>query len=85
MMKITMEAARVNAKLTQQELADKLKVSRSTVVNVENGYVEVKPIYLYAFCHVVGVSEDDIILPKKSTNNGLLNNSDFETDGGDKD
>ena len=80
-MKITMEAARVNAKLTQQELADAMGVSRSTVVNVENGYVDIKPIYLYAFCHVVGVSEDDIILPSKSTNNGLSEKSDFITDG----
>lgn len=80
-MKITMEAARVNAKLTQQELADAMGVSRSTVVNVENGYVDIKPIYLYAFCHVVGVSEDDIILPAKSTNNGLSEKSEFITDG----
>lgn len=71
MVKITMEAARVNAGLTQQELADKMGVSRSTVINVENGYTEVRPVYLYAFCHVVGVSEDDILLPIKSTDSGL--------------
>lgn len=71
MVKITMEAARVNAGLTQQELADKMGVSRSTVINVENGYTEVRPVYLYAFCHVVGVSEDDILLPIKSANSGL--------------
>lgn len=71
MVKITMEAARVNAGLTQQELADKMGISRSTVINVENGYTEVRPVYLYAFCHVVGVSEDDILLPIKSANSGL--------------
>ena len=71
MVKITMEAARVNAGLTQQELADKMGVSRSTVINVENGYTEVRPVYLYAFCHVVGVSEGDILLPIKSANSGL--------------
>lgn len=71
MVKITMEAARVNAGLTQQELADKMGVSRSTVINVENGYTEVRPVYLYAFCHVVGVSEDDILLPIKSADSGL--------------
>lgn len=71
MVKLTMEAARVNAGLTQQELADKMGVSRSTVINVENGYTEVKPIYLYAFCHVIGLSEDDILLPIKSAESGL--------------
>lgn len=71
MVKLTMEAARVNAGLTQQELADKMGISRSTVINVENGYTEVKPIYLYAFCHVIGLSEDDILLPIKSAYSGL--------------
>ena len=73
MVKITMEAARVNAGLTQQELADKMGVSRSTVINVENGYSEVKPVYLYAFCHVIGLTEDDILLPIRSTESGLKN------------
>ena len=73
MIKLTLEAARVNAGLTQQELADKMGVSRSTVVSAENGYTEVRPVYLYAFCHVVGISEDDILLPIKSTENGLHN------------
>lgn len=67
MVKITMAAARVNAGLTQDQLADKMGVSRTTVVNIENGKMEVKPIYLFAFCHVVGLTEDDILLPKEST------------------
>ena len=71
MAKITMKAARVNADLTQQDLADKLGVSRSLVISIENGDTEVKPYYLYAFCHVVGMTEDDILLPTKSTNCGL--------------
>ena len=68
---ITLKAARVNANLTQEQLASKLGVSRSTVIAVENGDTEIRPIYMYAFCHIVGVSEDDIILPVKSTENGL--------------
>ena len=76
MVKLTMEAARVNAGLTQEKLAEKMGVSRSTVVNVEKGHAELKPVYLYAFCHIVGLSVDDILLPKKSTDNGL-------DDGGD--
>lgn len=67
MVKLTMEAARVNAGLTQAELAEKMGISRATVNNIENGKMEVRPVYLYAFCHIVGVSEDDILLPIKST------------------
>lgn len=75
MIKLTMEAARVNAGLTQQDLADKLGVSRSTIINIENGYAEMKPVFLYAFCHVVGIPEENIILPEKSTENGLNENT----------
>lgn len=67
MAKITMAAARVNAGLTQDELANKMGVSRATVVNIENGKTEVRPVYLFAFCHVVGLTEDDILLPQMTT------------------
>ena len=67
MIKLTMEAARVNAGLTQQQLADKMGVSRSTVVNIENGKMPMRPVYLFAFCHVVGLTEDEIFLPTEST------------------
>ena len=36
-MKITLKAARVNADLTQEEVAKKLKKSKNTIVNYENG------------------------------------------------
>ena len=36
-MRITMKAARVNAKLTQKEVAEKLGVSRATVMHWEKG------------------------------------------------
>jgi len=65
--KITLEAARVNTGMTQQEMADKLGISRSLMIALENGKCEMKPVYLYAICHVTGFSEDDILLPKKST------------------
>lgn len=68
MAKFTLEGARVNAGYTQGEIADKLKVSRATVNAWECGRSEIKPHYIYALCHVYGISEDDIILPVKSTN-----------------
>lgn len=60
---ITMEAARVNTGLTQQELAKKMGVSRSTVIDWENGKRQIKPAYLFLFCKITGFAEDDIILP----------------------
>jgi DNA-binding XRE family transcriptional regulator len=67
MPKLTLEAARVNAGYTQTKLAEILDVSRATVNAWERGRVPMKPHYVFAFCHVVGVSEDDILLPKMST------------------
>ena len=65
--KIPMNAARVAAGLTQEELADKMGVSRSPVIDWESGKREIKTAYFYMFCRLTGFSEDDILLPKKST------------------
>ena len=67
MAKITFAAARKSANLTQAELADKMKVSRQTVMDWESGKREIKTAYLYMFCGITGFSEDDILLPQKST------------------
>lgn len=67
MPKITMEAARVNAGLTQAELAEKMGVSRASVTDWERGKREMRPAFFYMFCKIVDMSEDDILLPKKST------------------
>lgn len=67
MAKLTIEGARVSAKLTQQQLADKMGVSRQTVIKWEAGKCEMKPAYLYMFCGITGFDEDDILLPQKST------------------
>lgn len=67
MAKISLAAARVNTGLTQEQLAKKMGVSRQMVVEWENGKREMRTVYLYAFCHITGFSEDDIFLPVKST------------------
>lgn len=67
MAKIPMKAARVAAGFTQDELADKMGVSRQTVIDWESGKRKIKPVYLYMFCGVTGFSEDDILLPIMST------------------
>lgn len=40
--KITLAAARVNAGMTQEEVAKEMHVSKNTIVNWENGKVEMK-------------------------------------------
>ena len=62
-MPITMEAARVNAKLTQTAVAEKLGVSRVTYHKWETGQAKMKPAYFIAFCVIVGRDKDDVILP----------------------
>lgn len=61
---ISLEAARVNANLTQAEVAEKLEVSRNTVIAWERGKKRMKAAYLYAFCRIVGMSEENIRLPE---------------------
>ena len=61
--KISLEAARVNAKLSQAELAQKMGVSRETVRAWEKGKREMKTPYFYVFCSIVGISKDHIFLP----------------------
>lgn len=65
--RITIEAARVNAGMTQAQLGEKMGVSRQTVADWENGKREMKTAYLYMFCRLTGFSEDDILVPIKST------------------
>lgn len=66
MKKITLAGARVSAGLTQQEMADKLGVSRISIVKWETGQTPMKPAYFYAMCQVTGFDVDDIILPNES-------------------
>ncbi len=61
--KITMAAARVNAGLTQGELAQKMGVSRFTIINWETGKVRIKPPYLHLLCEICNIPEDYIFLP----------------------
>ena len=67
MAKIPLAAARKAANLTQEQLADKMGVSRQTVVDWESGKREMRTAYFYMFCGITGFSEDDILLPIKST------------------
>ena len=67
MAKVTLAGARVSAGLTQKELAEKMGVSRDSVMNWESGKTEIRVPNLILFCQMTGFDEDDILLPKKST------------------
>lgn len=67
MAKIPLNAARLAVGLTQEQLAEKMDVSRQTVIDWETGKREMKTAYFYMFCQLTGFSEDDILLPTKST------------------
>lgn len=62
--KISLASARVNAGMTQENVAKAMGVSKNTIVNWENGKVEMKPAQFKMYCEVVGAPEDVIILPK---------------------
>lgn len=61
--KITMRAARVNAGMTQQELADKMGISKRTLYDWEKGKRKIKKANLIQFCLETGMKEEDIFLP----------------------
>lgn len=65
MARIPLAAARVAKGWTQSELAEKLCVSKQLVWEWENGKSKMKPVYLYAFCHISGFNVDDILLPEE--------------------
>lgn len=63
MRQISIGAARVANHMTQQQLADKMGVSRKTVNNWETGRKSMRRINVLAFCRVTGFEETDLIFP----------------------
>ena len=62
-LKISLKAARVNAKLSQEEVARKMKKSKVTINNWENGKTEIDYGNLNELCRLYSVTMDDILLP----------------------
>ena len=67
MKKMTIAGARVSAGMTQQELADKMGVSKQTVVNWESGKTYMRTADAYMFCGITGFKADQIYIPSKFT------------------
>ena len=67
MLKITLAAARVNARLTQKEVGDRLGVSNKTICSWENGKSFPDAQQIDMLCELYGISYDNIIfLPSNS-------------------
>lgn len=66
-LKISLAAARVNANMTQADVAKALKVSNKSVINWEKG--EVNPSYVTLRClsDLYGIPIECFSLPEKST------------------
>lgn len=60
---LSLKAARVDRGYTQGALADKLGVSKRTIVNWESGTVAIKPITLYAIAYTLGFDADHLRVP----------------------
>lgn len=59
-MRISLAAARVNRKLTQEQLAEAVNVSKKTVQNWESGKSKPSIDKIEGICTVLGVSYDNI-------------------------
>lgn len=65
--KISLAAARVNANMTQDDVAKELHVSNKTVGNWETGRVIPNSATLYALSILYKIPKDCISLPLEST------------------
>ena len=63
MKRITLRAARANARLSKKKLADLMGVSEKSIYNWETGRTAISKASFLAFCSITGFEPGDIILP----------------------
>ena len=66
-LKISLAAARVNAKLTQSDVARKLGKTKQTIVNWENGRTVIDTANFTLLSEIYGIPQDNIFLPNQSS------------------
>lgn len=64
---ISLAAARVNAGMTQEDVAKSMQMSKNIIIDIELGRRELKPHEFAYLCDLYKVSKDLIRLPSKST------------------
>lgn len=62
-MQMSLKALRVNAGLTQQDVADRLGISRTLVIELENGTKKDKDVYYYALAYLYNTDLDNMRIP----------------------
>lgn len=66
-LQISLAAARVNAELTQQQVAAKMGITKGTIINWEKGRVNPKIPELEMLSRIYDIPVDNIFLPCYST------------------
>ena len=64
-MKITLNAARVNAGYNQEQVANMLEISKQTLINYEKGYTPITVDKLQKLVTLYKLDINDIELPKR--------------------
>lgn len=67
LIQITLAAARVNAGMTQEQAADRLGVSKQTIINWEKGRVVPRIPEVEMLARIYKIPQDNIFLPCYST------------------
>ena len=67
MPKIHINAARINAGMSQEDLASRMGVSRQTVIAWEQNKREMTTPQVFMFCSITEFSSDGVILPQRYT------------------
>lgn len=63
---ISLAAARVNAGMTQEDVAREMKVGKQTIVSWEKGHTEPTISQMRRLCEIYNLSIENIFLPLKS-------------------
>jgi transcriptional regulator with XRE-family HTH domain len=66
-LQISMAAARVNAKMTQEEIAEKMDMARTTIISWETGKTIPKPSQFEMYCNLCNIPKDCVFLPSNPT------------------
>lgn len=66
-LKISLAAARVNAQMTQTAVAEKMHVSKQTIINWEKGKIVPGTAQLQYLCTLYDFPVDNIFLPSECT------------------
>ena len=64
---ISLAAARVNAKMTQEDVAKRMKIGKRTIINWEKGTSVTSFSDMNMLSQIYNIPVDNIFLPKKST------------------